>query len=406
MLPVENIPSTDHPSAVESTPRSACGLLSSPLTQEDREDFRALVRDFTAKEISPNIDVWEAEGEIPRELYLKAGDIGLLGIGLPEQYGGLGPDTAMLRFTLGQELARAGSGGLVNALVGSFYISQPPIARLGSVALRARILPETISGRLIGALAVTEPGGGSDVAALSTTAVRDGDPYVVNGSKTLITSGMRADVITVGVRTGGPGAGGLSMLVVDGDTPGLTRTSISKMGWRCSDTATLYFDDCRVPVGNLLGEENQGFLAIATNFNDERMDLIAQAVAFSRLCLDRAIAYARERHTFGRRLADHQVLRHKIVDMAGRINACQAWAETLAWRLCQGESPVAEICQAKVLASRTFEFCAREAAQILGGASYVTGELIERLYREVRVQAIGGGSEEIMTDLAARQMQL
>jgi acyl-CoA dehydrogenase len=375
-----------------------------PFYTEEHEAFRATIREFVDRELKPNVDAWDEAGEFPRQLYEKAGGIGLLGAGFPERYGGLGNHDVFTRLIIGQEMARAGSGGLLASLVGSFYISQPPILLLGSEPLKARILPETVSGRRIGALAISEPGAGSDVAALSTTAVRDGDDYVVNGSKTFITSGMRADYYTVAVRTGGPGMSGISLLVIERDRPGFSRTPLLKMGWWCSDTATLYFEDCRVPAENLLGAENAGFRAIVSNFNLERLDMVAGSAAFARLCFEEALSYARERHTFGHRLADHQVIRHKLVEMARHVNATQALLEMLAWRVDRGESPVAEICQAKVQATRCFELCAREAAQILGGASYLRGQVVERLYREVRVQAIGGGSEEIMRDLAARQM--
>jgi acyl-CoA dehydrogenase len=375
-----------------------------PFYTEEHEAFRSTIREFVDRELKPNVDAWDEAGEFPRGLYEKAGRIGLLGAGFPERYGGLGNEDVFTRLIIDQEMARSGSGGLMASLVGSFYISQPPILRLGSEELKSRILPETISGRKIGALAISEPGAGSDVAALSTSAARDGDDYVVNGSKTFITSGMRADYYTVAVRTGGAGMGGISLLVIERDRPGFSRTPLQKMGWWCSDTATLYFEDCRVPAGNLLGDENTGFRAIVSNFNLERLDMVAGSTAFARLCLEEALAYARERRTFGRRLADHQVIRHKLVEMARHVNATQALLEMLAWRLDRGDNPVAEICQAKVQATLCFELCAREAAQILGGASYLRGHIVERLYREVRVQAIGGGSEEIMRDLAARQM--
>ena len=215
---------------------------------------------------------------------------------------------------------------------------------------------------------------------------------------------MRANYFTVAVRTGGEGPAGISMLLVEGDRPGLERTKLDKMGWLSSDTATLYFDDVRVPASNLIGEEGSGFSAIVNNFNAERIDMAAQSIAFSRACYDDALGWARERNTFGKRLADHQVIRHKFVEMDRRINAAQAWCELLAWRLNQGDNPVAEIAELKIQATTVFEFCAREAAQVLGGASYLTGSMTERLYREVRVQAIGGGSEEIMRDLASRQL--
>jgi acyl-CoA dehydrogenase len=304
-----------------------------------------------------------------------------------------------------QELARAGAGG-VAASLNSSSIGAPPIARAGSPELKARVLPNIISGKKISALAITEPSGGSDVANLRTTAKRDGDDYVVNGEKTFITSGMRADYITTAVRTGGPGPGGVSLLVIPGDTQGLTRTPLKKMGWWASDTATLHFDNCRVPAGNLLGQEGAGFLIIMMNFNSERISMAAGCTAASKVCLDEAIAYAKERVTFGKPLVKHQVIRHKLVDMAQKIAASQAMLELLAWRLEQGENPIAEICMLKNQATQTMAFCASEAVQIFGGAGYMRGVKVERIYRDVKVNAIGGGAEEIMKDLASRQMGL
>ncbi|MCG8689769.1 MAG: acyl-CoA dehydrogenase family protein, partial [Minwuiales bacterium] len=285
-------------------------------------------------------------------------------------------------------------------------IGAPPIANVGSEAMKRRVLPEILAGEKISALAITEPSGGSDVANLKTTARLDGDRYVVNGSKTFITSGVRADYYTVAVRTGGPGAAGVSLLLIEKGTPGFEQTPLKKMGWWASDTATLYFDDCRVPAENLIGEEGQGFRAIMLNFNPERLGLAAGAIAFARVCVDEAIAYARERETFGQRLIDHQVIRHKIVDMLQRVNASQAYLESLAWRVQHGESPVADICMLKNQATTTMEFCAREALHVFGGAGFMRGTKVERIYREVRVNAIGGGAEEIMRDLAARQLGL
>jgi acyl-CoA dehydrogenase len=284
------------------------------------------------------------------------------------------------------------------------YIAAPPIQIGASEEVKAEILPGMLAGDLICALAITEPGGGSDVARLTTTATRDGDHFVVIGQKTYITSGMRANYVTTAVRTGGPGAAGVSLLVIPTNTPGFSATPLDKMGWWCSDTATLYFDDCRVPARYLLGVENAGFHLIMENFNYERLQMISGAVGAARVCYDEALAWAKERQTFGKRLADHQVIRHKLVEMDRHINATRAWMEQLAWRIQQGDKPVAELSECKVQATLTMEFCAREAAQILGGASYIRGNPVERIYREVRVNAIGGGSEEIMRDLAARQL--
>ncbi len=377
--------------------------VSSPYADPDREAFVDTVRQFTERELAPNVHQWDLDGEIPIHLYKEAAAIGIFGDGFEAAYGGHGQRDALLRMGMLQALAMAGSGGLIASLL-SNYIGLSPIQRFGTAELKARVIAPCLAGDAISALAITEPGGGSDVARITTVAKREGDDFVVNGSKTFITSGMRANFITTAVRTGGEGPAGISMLVVDGDSAGLGRTKLDKMGWLASDTATLYFDDVRVPATNLVGEEGAGFSMIVNNFNAERIDMAAQSIAFSRLCFDEALAYARDRQTFGKPLAHHQVIRHKLVEMDRTIRANQAWCELLSWRLNQGDDPVAEIAELKVAATLGFEFCAREAAQILGGASYLRGDTVERLYREVRVQAIGGGSEEIMRDLASRQL--
>jgi len=376
---------------------------SSPFYTEDHHSYLDVVRQFTENEITPNAHQWDLDGEVPRDLYRKAGAIGLFGDGFDAEFGGHGQRDALMRLVLMWELSMSGSGGVVAALF-SNYIGLPPVQRFATDEVKAEVITPCQSGEAIAALAITEPSGGSDVARIKTTAKRDGDQYVVNGSKTFITSGMRADYFTAAVRTGGEGPAGISLLVIPGDLPGIERTKLDKMGWLASDTATLYFDDVRVPAKYLLGEENAGFSMIVNNFNAERIDLAVQSIAFSRVCYNEALGWARERQTFGKPLAQHQVIRHKLVEMDRAINAHEAWLELLSWRLNQGDDPVAEIAEAKVGATITFELCAREAAQILGGASYLRGDTVERLYREVRVQAIGGGSEEIMRDLASRQI--
>ncbi len=379
---------------------------SSPFYGEEHEAFRSVLRAFVAAEITPRVDEWERDGQLPRELHARAARIGMFGVGFPEEYGGLGTDDALLRVLIGQEVARCGAGG-VNASLLTSYIALPPILDGGSDTLKGRVLPGVLQGDKIAALAVTEPSGGSDVASITTTASRDGDRYVVNGTKVFITSGMRADYLTVAVRTGaGSGSAGLSVLVIDAESDGVVRTPIQKMGWHCSDTATIYFDDCVVPAENLVGDENHGFDTIVNNFNRERLDVVALAATSAQLCLDAAIAYGRERHTFGKRLADHQVVRHKIAEMARHVFATQAMLDLLAWRVNQGDDVVADIALAKVQATTTLEYCAREAMQILGGAGYMSGSPVERLYRDARVLPIGGGSDEIMRDLATRQKGL
>jgi acyl-CoA dehydrogenase len=376
----------------------------SPFFTEEHEAFRAVVRRFVAKEIEPFASQWDEDGEFPRDLYRKAADIGLLGLGFPEAFGGT-PADQFMRIVVSQELARPGAGG-INASLMSHGIGAPPIVAGGRPEVQARVLPGIIAGEKISALAITEPNGGSDVANLRTMARRDGDHYIVNGEKTFITSGMRADWLTVAVRTGGAGPGGVSMLLIPGDTRGLSRTKLKKMGWWASDTATLHFDNCSVPAEYLIGEEGGGFQIIMRNFNSERMGMSASCAAFARVCVEEAIAYARQRETFGKPLTQHQVIRHKLVDMMQKVVATESMLMLLAWRLTQGESPVAEICMLKNQATQTMAHCASEAVQIFGGAGYMRGAKVERIYREVKVNAIGGGAEEIMKDLASRQMGL
>ena len=376
----------------------------------EEADFRAGVRAFVEREVAPHVSAWDEAGEFPRALYRRAAALGLLQLGYPEALGGT-PCALRFRLIAAEEIARAGSGG-VQASLGSLHIGLPPVLALGSAELKARVVPPVLRGEKIAALAITEPGGGSDVAALRTRAVRDGDHYVVDGEKTFITSGMRADFITVAVRTdpAGRGAGGISLLLVEGATPGLERTELRKTGWWASDTAHLRFSGCRVPAAHLLGEEGQGFKAILRNFNHERLVMAASAVGYAMACTEEALGWARERRTFGRALVEHQVIRHKLVDMVRHAEAARAVVHDLAWRLLHeaGDEAalVARTCLAKIQATQAMEFCTKEAVQILGGMGYMRGSKSERLYREVKVMVIGGGSEEVMKDLAARQLGL
>jgi acyl-CoA dehydrogenase len=275
---------------------------------------------------------------------------------------------------------------------------------MGSEEMKREIGQAVLSGDKQISLGITEPGGGSDVAQLKTKAVKDGNGWRVNGSKTYITGGMTSKWATTAVRTGGEGMGGISLMLIDLESDGVSRTELPKQGWWASDTATLHFDDVFVPAENLIGEENHGFYGIMANFNGERLGMAAQAAAYARVCVEEAAAWAQERKTFGKRLADHQVIRHKLASMAQRIWATTTMLDTYAWHVQNGQTPVAELAMLKVQATETMEYCAREAMQILGGAGFIRGHRVERIYREVRVMAIGGGSEEIMRDLAARQL--
>lgn len=375
---------------------------------EDHQSFRQSLRAFVDSEIIPNVDAWEAQGRLPRELYRKAAGLGIQGVLFPEDVGGSDGDFFM-QVVVTEELARCGAGG-VCASLGSHSIGIPPVVRHGSPALRAAHAIPVIAGEKIAALAVTEPGGGSDVAALRTTAIRDGDCFVVNGEKTFITSGMQADVFTVAVRTdpAARGSGGISFLLVEGDTPGLTRRELAKMGWWASDTAHLTFTDCRVPLSNLIGAEGEGFKAAMMNFNSERLLLAVQAYSMAQVCYEEALAWAQQRRAFGGTLSEQQVIRHKLIDMAARIDAARTLTYDVIWRHMQRLDPlnvhVARTSMAKVTATDAMKFCADEAVQILGGMGFMRGTASERIYREVKVLTIGGGTDEVMRNLAASQL--
>jgi acyl-CoA dehydrogenase len=376
----------------------------SPYYDESHEALAQSVRRFVEREIAPHIDRWEAEGELPRALHKKAAEAGILSLRYPQEYGGHSEGFDIFHgLTQTEELARVGAGGLGASLM-THGIGLPPILALGSEEMKRRVAPAVLAGDKIIALGITEPSGGSDVANLRTKAVRDGNHYVVNGSKMFITSGMRADWLTCAVRTGGDGAGGVSLLLIEMDAPGVARTRLDKMGWRCSDTAAIYFEDVRVPAENLIGPENGGFIGIMRNFNSERLGMAMGCCAYARVCLKEAAEWAQQRETFGKTLVKHQSIRIKLADMARQINATQAWVDLCAWQVQQGRDKPADFAMLKVQATQMLEAVARDAAQVLGGASYITGSKIERIYREVRVNAIGGGSEEIMLDLAGRQL--
>ena len=370
----------------------------------EHDQWRGQLRRFFDREVIPYAAQWDEDGHIPKELWPKSAEVGILGLGYPEEFGGVSEGIDIwYTIILNEEMARVAVGG-VGATLMVHGIGLPPIINFASDDVKAMVVPPVLAGTERISLAITEPGAGSDVAQLTTTASLEGDHYVVNGSKTYITGGMNANWLTTAVRTGGDGAGGISVLLIPTDVEGVSRTALDKkQGWWCSDTATIYFDNVRVPAGYLVGQENKGFSVIMNNFNSERLGMSAAMEAFSRVCLEDALAWARERKTFGKRLADHQVIRHKIADMKMRINATQAYLQLVCQQVEAGNESGGDIALLKVQCSQTMEFCAREAMQILGGIGYIRSGRVERIYREVRVNAIGGGSEEIMRDLAARQ---
>ncbi len=382
----------------------------------DQQDVVALtdtVRRFTLQRIAQQVAQWDEAGEFPRELYREAAALGLLGLGYPEELGGT-PAPFALRNAVSTTMARHGGSGGIMAGLFSLNIGLPPVLRHGSVQVQHEVIPPVLRGEKIAALAITEPGGGSDVAALRTTARRDGDDWVIDGEKVFITSGMRADWITMAARTGDAGArgsNGISMIVVPGDAPGLSRTALDKMGWWCSDTAHLRMDNVRVPARFLLGDEGGGFKIIMSNFNGERLGMSAMALGFAQACYDEALDWARQRKAFGSALVEKQVIRHKLVDMQMRIASTQAWLDAVTQlaevgKLESDPHCVAQVCMLKNHATQAMQFCADQAVQILGGMGFMRGTKSERIYREVKVMMIGGGAEEIMKDLAARQLGL
>ncbi|MFS2035141.1 acyl-CoA dehydrogenase family protein [Polaromonas sp. CT11-55] len=382
---------------------------------EDEEAITAMadaMRRFAEREIAPHAAAWDEAGEFPRALYTLSAGMGLLGLGYPEALGGT-PASWRLRNVVTLALCRYGGSGGVMAGLFSHNIALPPVLRHGSPELQREVITPVLRGEKIAALAITEPGGGSDVAALRTTARRDGGDYVIEGEKVFITSGVRADFLTVAVRTGeAKGPAGISLLVVPGDAAGLSRSPLQKMGWWCSDTAQLRFDNVRVPARYLVGEEGAGFRMVMGNFNGERLALAVAALGFSQACYDEALDWARQRKTFGAALVERQAVRHKLVDMQMRMASTSAWADALALRADAGDEAsgdadwVAQVCLLKNHATQTMQFCADQAVQILGGMGYMRGSKSERIYREVKVMMIGGGAEDIMKDLAARQLGL
>ena len=381
-----------------------------PAFQEYFDPNHQMVRDsvrrFVEREVLPDIDAWEEAESFPRELYLKAGAAGILGIGYPEALGGSHEGDLFAKVAASEELMRCGSGGLVAGL-GSLDIGLPPIVKWARPEVRDRVVPQVLSGHKISALAVTEPGGGSDVANLQTRAVRDGDFYRVSGSKTFITSGVRADFYTVAVRTGAPGFGGISLLLIEKGTPGFTvGRQLKKMGWWASDTAELFFDDCRVPVGNLIGAENMGFACIMGNFQSERLALALMANMTAQLALEESLKWAREREAFGKPIGKFQVIKHRLAEMATALEVSREFTYRQAAKMAAGQSVIKEISMAKNFATDTSDRITTEAVQILGGLGYMRESLVERLYRDNRILSIGGGTREVMNEIIAKQMGL
>ncbi|MBL8949377.1 MAG: acyl-CoA dehydrogenase family protein [Myxococcaceae bacterium] len=377
------------------------------LFKEEHEAFRSTVRQFVEREVKPHVGRWEEAEEFPLSLYQRCAELGFFGLRYPTEYGGTDAG-ALFEAVLIEELAKCGSGGVAAGLGAQFTISTGPLWRYGNDEQKKRFLAPAIRAEKIGALGITEPGAGSDVAGLSTTAKRDGDFYVVNGAKTYITNGVRADFVVLAVKTdASKGHKGLSLLIVEKGMKGFSvAKKLKKLGWRASDTAELVLEDVRVPVANRLGDEGAGFYQIMGNFEWERISMALGAIGAADDMLQTAIAYARDRKAFGKSIAEFQVTRHKLADMAIDLEAARQLTYHALRLHDAGEYALGQTAMAKKVAT---EMCCRIADQSLqlhGGAGYMMEFDIQRHWRDARLGPIGGGTSEIMTEIVAKQMGL
>jgi citronellyl-CoA dehydrogenase len=378
-----------------------------PLFTDDHEELRRSLRTFVEKELAPHADEWEAEGNFPDWVFRRMGELGFLGLHFDPADGGQGGDYLTM-LVLSEEMARCGSGGVSMAISVQCEYVTPPIAKFGTEAHKVTYLRPAIKGERIGALGITEPDAGSDVAGIRTSAVRDGDEYVVNGRKTYITNGVRADFLLLVAKTDPTQRHtGISLFLVDTDTPGFhVEKRLSKVGMHSSDTAELRFEDMRVPAANLLGEEGKGFHHIMWELQGERLSAAAGACAGAQLCIERTMEYIRERTAFGQRLADFQAVRHKLAECQTMVDAARALTYETAWRVQLGEYPVKEITEAKLLATRVHFDVADACLQLHGGLGYMMEHWVQRSWRDSRLARIGAGADEVMLDYIAKGMGL
>ena len=381
-------------------------MTSHPVFRAEHDELRASVRRFVAAEIRPFVDEWEAAEHFPDAVFRRCGELGFLGLHYPEAWGGSGGDLASSLLFI-EELARCGAGSIPMAIAVQTHMCTPAIGEFGTDALKERYLRPAISGEKIGAIALTEPDAGSDVAGITTRAVRDGDTWVLNGRKMFITNGTRAHFMTMAVQTE-PGSRhrGVSLFLVDTDLPGITVSrKLDKLGIRASDTAEIALDDVRVPHQNLLGgEPGQGFAQMAWQLQYERLSGAVQSVGQGLDVLEQTIAYARERQAFGRPLAANQVIAHMLADAATELEAARALTYDTIWRVQQGEYPVAEISMAKKYAAQVQNRLVDVCLQVYGGAGYLSETPVSRLWRDARLQRIGAGTDQIMNEVIAKRL--
>jgi acyl-CoA dehydrogenase len=374
----------------------------------EHEDLRESVSAFVSKEIAPHVEEWEEAQEFPRELFNRCGELGFLGLKFPTEYGGQGGDYVHDAVWV-EELSRSGgSGGVAAGLGATSQIAMPPIWKFGTTEQKQRWLVPGIRGEMIGALGITEPGAGSDVASISTTARKVDGGYVVNGAKTFITNGVRADFLVCAVKTTAEGGHhGMSFLVLEREMPGYEVTGkLEKMGWHASDTGELSFTDVEVPEENLLGAENEGFKLIMANFQWERLTMALGAVGGMQRVFEETLAYAKEREAFGRPIGRFQAIRHKFAEMSVKIEASRTLTYAALRKFAAGEDALREVTQTKLFTQRALVEICDEAIQIHGGYGYMREYGVERAYRDARLGPIGGGTDEVMKEILGKQLGL
>ena len=378
--------------------------MSSYYFTEEHELFRQSLRTFLEKEALPNIDKWEEERRTPRDIWKKMGDLGFLGLSYPEKYGGMELDF-FYDVVFNEELGRMGSGGFAITQQVVQYMSGPYILKYGTEELKEKYLPGLISGELISSIGITEPGAGSDVQAIKTKAIKEGDHYIVNGAKTFITNGVYGDLIITVVKTDPSlGAAGVSLLVIDQNSEGISRRKLKKLGWHCSDTAELNFDNVKVPVSNLIGQEGRGFFYLMNGLQLERICAMPAAISGMEKAIEQSLQYMSERHAFGKPINKFQVLRHKMAQLASEVEALKAFSYQCCQMYADNIYDVKMCSMLKLLGSELSEKVATECLQVFGGYGFMEEYPLARMYRDVRVGTIGGGSSEIMREIIAKMI--
>ena len=369
---------------------------------EEHRAFRQSFRDFLQKEVVPHIDKWEKEGEVERFIWQKFGEMGYFGLNAPEEYGGLNLDIFYTVIFL-EELQKVNSGGFAAAMWAHTYLAMTHLAKEGDDRIKKEYLTPSIHGEKIGCLCITEPFGGSDVAGMRTTAIKNGDSYVINGSKTFITNGVYSDYLVVAAKTDITLRNkGMSIFIIDRDTVGVSATKLDKLGWKASDTAEIAFDNVVIPAANLMGEEGKGFSYIMSHFALERLVMGINAHARAEHALEYAIQYMSERQAFGQTLNKFQALRHKVADMASEVEMCKEFSYSIAKRLNEGQYIVKEASMSKLLSTKIADTVINECLQLLGGYGYMEDYPMARMLRDSRLGSIGGGTSEIMREIISK----